>query len=80
MLLIVKVFPKIGFSCSGFYLRGQHLLVQGGWNKAREVTACSAGTECAPHPDTAADVSENPPPSVQSPSKILKLLHLALAG
>lgn len=77
---IVKVFPRIGFSCSGVYLHGHHLLVQGGWNKQREDVAYSGGAESAHHPDAAADVTENPPPSVQSPSKTLKSFHLALAG
>lgn len=80
MLLIVKVFPRIGFSRSAFYLHGHHLLVQGGWNKQRDDADYSGGTESAHHPGMAADVTENPPPSVQNPSEILKSLHLALAG
>lgn len=79
VLLRIKVFPRIGFSYSGLYLHSHHLLVQGGWNKQREDTGYSTGTESAHHPGTAADVTENPPPSVQNPSEILKLLHLALA-
>lgn len=58
VLLIVKVFPRTGFSCSGFYLREHNLLVQRAWTKQREDTACSGGTERAHHPATAADVTE----------------------
>lgn len=50
VLLIVKVFPRTGFSCSGFYLREHNLLVQRAWTKQREDTACSGGTERAHHP------------------------------
>lgn len=39
---------------------GHHLLVQGGWNKQREDTECSSGTDSAHHPGTAANVTENP--------------------
>lgn len=63
-----------------WFAHGHHLLVQGGWKKQRDDTVYSGGTESAHHPGTAADVTENPPPSVQNPSEMLKLLQLALAG
>lgn len=71
VLLRIKVFPRIGFSCSGFYLCDHHLLVQGDPNKQREDTGCSSG---AHHPGMAADGTENPPLSVQSPGEMLKCL------
>lgn len=43
-----------------FCFLGHHLLVQGGWNKQREDTECSSGTDSAHHPGTAANVTENP--------------------
>lgn len=72
---------------------GHHLLIQGGWNKQREHTECSSGTDSAHHPGTAANITENigfvqktlvlyrkPLLSMQTPSEILELSPLALTG